>query len=59
MVAEYLEHALQFERLAADEKNLALKVDFEKQAAIYRRLAAERARKSGFDPPGGTIGGSK
>jgi hypothetical protein len=29
MVAEYLEHALQFERLAASEKDSKLKSDFE------------------------------
>jgi hypothetical protein len=58
MIAEYLEHALQFERLAANERNPALKVDLEKQAATHRRLAAERARKSGLDPPAGTIDGS-
>ena len=38
MVAEYLEHALDFERMAADEQNPELKDDFERQAANYRKL---------------------
>jgi hypothetical protein len=33
MIAEYLEHALQFERMAADEKNPELKAQLERQAA--------------------------
>ncbi len=45
MIAEYLEHALQFERMAAFETNAELKAQLEKQAAAYRRLAAERANK--------------
>jgi len=53
MVAEYLEHALDFERMAADEQNPELKADFEKQAANYRTLAAERVKKLGLEPPAG------
>ena len=53
MVADYLEHALNFERMAADESNPELKADFERQAANYRKLAAERVKKSGLEPPGG------
>jgi hypothetical protein len=49
MVAEYVEHALQFERLAAHESDVKLKADFEKQAAAYRKLAADRAEKLGMD----------
>jgi hypothetical protein len=45
MIAEYLEHALQFERLAADESDLQLKASLERQAVAYRRLAAERAAR--------------
>ena len=44
MVAEYQEHALNFERMAADEQNPELKADFERQAANYRKLAAERVK---------------
>jgi hypothetical protein len=39
MVAEYLEHALNFERMAAAESDPQLKANFEKQAAAYRKLA--------------------
>ena len=51
MIAEYLEHALQFERMAADERDATLKADLERQAAAYRKLAAERAKKLGLQPP--------
>ena len=51
MVAEYLEHALQFEKLAADEKDAAFKEQLLKQAATYRRLAAERAERQGLPTP--------
>jgi hypothetical protein len=51
MIAEYLEHALAFERLAADEEDPSLKNDFEKQAAAYRKLAKERAKKLGLPEP--------
>ena len=51
MIAEYLEHALQFERMAADENNPELKAQLERQAAAYRKLAAERAKKLGLQPP--------
>jgi hypothetical protein len=43
MVAEYLEKALDFEQLAAAESDPVLKADLERQAAAYRKLAAERA----------------
>jgi len=42
-LAEYLENAHQFERLAADEINPRTKVQFEKQAEAYRKLAERRA----------------
>jgi hypothetical protein len=51
MIAEYLEHALQFELLATLEKNPKLKADLEKQAVAYRKLATERAKKLGLEPP--------
>jgi hypothetical protein len=50
MVAEYLEHAINFERMAADEKNPQIKATFEKQTATYRKLLAERD-KLGLDDP--------
>jgi hypothetical protein len=45
MLAEYLEKAITFEQMAAQEKNAALKASLEKQAAAYRKLAAERAKR--------------
>jgi hypothetical protein len=51
MIAEYLENAFKFEQLASDETNPTLKGDFEKQAAAYRKLAAERATKLGLETP--------
>jgi hypothetical protein len=51
MIAEYLEHALQFERMAAEEKDARLKADLEKQATAYRKLAGDRARKLGLPSP--------
>jgi hypothetical protein len=46
MVAEYLEHALHFERLAAAEADPKLKVELERQAATYRKLATQRAKSA-------------
>jgi hypothetical protein len=37
-LAEYQEHARQFERLAAEETNPEIKAQFEKQAESYRNL---------------------
>jgi hypothetical protein len=56
MIAEYIENALAFEQLAAAEKDPQLKADFEKQAAAYRKLATERGKKFGLEPPPGTTG---
>jgi len=50
MVAEYQAQAITFEKMAADEKDPELKAQFEKQAAAYRKLAAERAKKQGLGP---------
>lgn len=46
MVAEYLEKALNFEQMAANEADSNLKTNLLKQAAAYRKLAAERALKA-------------
>jgi hypothetical protein len=51
LLTEYLEHALQFERLAAEETNPEIKAQFESQAAAYRKLVVERAAKYGLPPP--------
>jgi hypothetical protein len=51
MIAEYLDHAIQFERMAAEETNPAVRAQFEKQAVAYRKLASERAAKLGLPEP--------
>jgi hypothetical protein len=51
MIAEYLEHALQFEAMAKDETDAALKESLLKQARAYRRLAIERAERLGLPRP--------
>jgi hypothetical protein len=51
MTAEYLERALEFERLATLEENPQVKTDLEKQAAAYRKLAAVRANWLGRPSP--------
>jgi hypothetical protein len=51
MLAEYLEHALQFERWADDTKDAKLKEQFLKQAADYRELAEERTVVIGIAKP--------
>jgi hypothetical protein len=51
MLAEYLEHATKFERMAASESNPKLKADLEKQATAYRKLAEQRAKQYGYDLP--------
>ena len=50
MLAEYLESAIKFEKMAAEEKDAKLKEDFEKQGAAYRKLAEKRAKDHGFQP---------
>ena len=49
MLAEYLEKAIAFERMAADEKDAKLKADLEKQAAAYRKLTVQRAKQYKLD----------
>jgi hypothetical protein len=51
MIAEYLEHALQFDHMAASETNPDLKTRFLKQAADYRKLATKRAAQLGLSVP--------
>jgi hypothetical protein len=48
-ISEYLERGLLFERLAAEELNPQIKAEFEKQAAAYRKLGADRAKKLGAE----------
>ena len=51
LVAEYLEQALQFERMAAEAADGHFKDSLLKQAAAYRKLAAERAEQLGMRIP--------
>ena len=51
LLTEYLEHALTFERLAAEESNLELRARFEMQATAYRAMVSERAIMYGLPPP--------
>ena len=51
MLAEYLEHAMTFERMAGETDDAALKKQFQKQAADYRKLAEKRAGEIGLPKP--------
>ena len=51
MIAEYLEHALQFEKMAQSETDAALKQQLLKQAEAYRKLAGERAKRLDLPAP--------
>lgn len=45
MLAEYLEKAISFERMALAENDPKLRSELEKQGRAYRELASERARQ--------------
>ncbi len=51
LIYEYIADAVKFEHLAADEQRPEIKEQFEKQAAAYRKLAQDRAKKLGIPPP--------
>ena len=51
LLNEYLDHALAFERMAAQESNPTVKAQFQEQAQAYRKLAAERAARYGLPAP--------
>lgn len=51
MIAEYLEHALQFERMASEETDATLKEALLGQARAYRKLANERADRLNLPAP--------
>ena len=44
VVTDYLKRAVEFEALAAREKNAWFKVDLVRQAAAFRKLAEKRAK---------------
>jgi hypothetical protein len=48
LLTEYLERAVNVERLAADEADSTFKDQLLNQAAAYRKLAARRAEQYGF-----------
>jgi hypothetical protein len=50
MVADYLEKAITFEQLAAQEPDPTRRADLLKQAKAYRKLAADRALKDPLTP---------
>ena len=45
MLADYLEKAINFERMAAEEKDANLKANLERLATAYRKLAVGRAKE--------------
>jgi hypothetical protein len=51
LLAEYVEHSLSFDRMAAQEHDREVRAQFEKQAEAYRKLAAERAARYGLSDP--------
>jgi hypothetical protein len=51
MLTEYLERAVEFEKLAASEQSGTFKAELLKQAAAYRKLAAKRAEEYGLPAP--------
>jgi hypothetical protein len=50
LIAEYLEQALHFQRMAAEATDPTLKDSLEKQAAAYRKLAERRAAQLNLPP---------
>jgi hypothetical protein len=50
LIAEYLERAADFEKMAVTEKDSTLKANLLKQAAAYRKLAEERAQRLNLTP---------
>lgn len=51
LVADYLEDARQFERLAAAEKNVDAKKQLQDQAEAYYKLAVKRAKALNLPVP--------
>jgi hypothetical protein len=51
MLAEYLEKAISFERMASQEKDAKLRAELEKLAASYRKLATARASELKLPQP--------
>jgi hypothetical protein len=51
MLTEYLDRAVNLERLAASEPDSQFKTELLNQAAAYRKLATHRAEQLGLPPP--------
>ena len=51
MIAEYLEHATRFEQMAELEIDPKFKAGLLAQAAAYRKLAEQRAKKLNISIP--------
>jgi hypothetical protein len=51
LLTEYIERAVQFGELAKTEADPAFRSQLLKQAAAYRKLAAQRAQKYGLRAP--------
>jgi hypothetical protein len=51
LLTEYLERAINLERLAASEQDSKFKTELLNQAAAYRKMAAKRAEQYGLPPP--------
>jgi hypothetical protein len=51
VLGEYLDRARRAERLAKNERITEFKRELLKQAAAYRKLAADRAKKLNLPPP--------
>jgi hypothetical protein len=45
LVAEYLDHAMRFERMAGEASDPHLKAQFLQQSEAYRKLATKRAAR--------------
>jgi hypothetical protein len=51
LLTEYLERAVQLEKLAADEAEPTFKAQLRAQAQAYRKLEDRRAQQYGLPPP--------
>jgi hypothetical protein len=51
LLAEYLEHVVEFQALAARENNPTLKARYAERADTYRQLATKRAADIGLNLP--------
>jgi hypothetical protein len=51
LLTEYLERAVNLERLAASEQDSKFKTELLNQAGAYRKMAAKRAQQCGLPPP--------